>query len=111
MIGQSLYAIIDLVLRLATLLFLLRFLLQAADADRFNPLSQAVVKGSDPFAQPLRKLLPNDWVVRALIDKTHHHHDQNRPPVELYPHQCSACCADRERLHNISVPQCDDINK
>ena len=59
MIGQSLYAIIDLVLRLATLLFLLRFLLQAADADRFNPLSQAVVKGSDPFAQPLRKLLPN----------------------------------------------------
>ena len=44
MIGQSLYAVIDLALRLATLLFLLRFLLQAVDADRFNPLSQAVVK-------------------------------------------------------------------
>ena len=69
MIGQSLYAIIDLVLRLATLLFLLRFLLQAADADRFNPLSQAVVKGSDPFAQPLRKLLPNlgRWDLASLL--------------------------------------------
>ncbi|MAD08611.1 MAG: hypothetical protein CMP86_14495 [Gammaproteobacteria bacterium] len=69
MIGQSLYAIIDLVLRLATLLFLLRFLLQAVDADRFNPLSQAVVKGSDPFAQPLRKLLPNlgRWDLASLL--------------------------------------------
>ena len=69
MIGQSLYAVIDLALRLATLLFLLRFLLQAVDADRFNPLSQAVVKGSDPFAQPLRKLLPNlgRWDLASLL--------------------------------------------
>ena len=68
MIGQSLYAFIDLALRLVTFLFLLRFLLQAVDADRFNPLSQAVVKGSDPFAKPLRKLLPNTgrWDLASL---------------------------------------------
>ena len=68
MIGQSLYAFIDLALRLVTLLFLLRFLLQAVDADRFNPLSQAVVKGSDLFAKPLRKLLPNTgrWDLASL---------------------------------------------
>ena len=69
MTGQSLYALIDLALRLVTLLFLLRFLLQAADADRFNPLSQAVVKGSDPFTRPLRKLLPNlgRWDLASLL--------------------------------------------
>lgn len=69
MIGQSLYALIDLAIRLVTLLFLLRFMLQAVDADRFNPLSQAVVKGSDPLAKPLRKLLPNmgRWDLASLL--------------------------------------------
>ncbi len=69
MIGQSLYALIDLAIRLVTLLFLLRFMLQAVDADRFNPLSQAVVKGSDPLAKPLRKLLPNTgrWDLASLL--------------------------------------------
>ena len=69
MIGQSLYAFIDLALRLVTLLFLLRFLLQAVDADRFNPLSQAVVKGSDPFTRLLRSLLPKlgRWDLASLL--------------------------------------------
>ena len=56
---QTLILIIDLVLRLATLLFLVRFLLQASGADFYNPISQAVIKGSDPLAAPLRKLLPS----------------------------------------------------
>jgi YggT family protein len=55
---QTLILIIDLVMRLATLLFLVRFLLQASGADFYNPISQAVIKGSDPLAAPLRKLLP-----------------------------------------------------
>ena len=69
MTGQSLYALIDLAIRLVTLLFLLRFMLQAVDADRFNPLSQAVVKGSDPLAKPLRRLLPNmgRWDLASLL--------------------------------------------
>ena len=55
-------------MRLVTLLFLLRFMLQAVDADRFNPLSQAVV-GSDPLSKPLRKLLPNmgRWDLASLL--------------------------------------------
>ena len=56
---QTLILIIDLVMRLATLLFLVRFLLQASGADFYNPISQAVIKGSDPLAAPLRKLLPS----------------------------------------------------
>ena len=55
---QTLILIIDLVMRLATLLFLIRFLLQASGADFYNPISQAVIKGSGPLASPLRKLLP-----------------------------------------------------
>ena len=45
--NSSLYMIVDLIFRLATLLFLVRFLLQACAADFYNPISQAIVKGSD----------------------------------------------------------------
>ena len=52
-----------LVLRFAfgllSLLFWFRFILQLSDADRFNPISQAVVQASDKICSPLRKLLPN----------------------------------------------------
>ena len=36
----------------------MRFLLQACAADFYNPISQAIVKGSDGIAAPLRRLLP-----------------------------------------------------
>lgn len=36
----------------------LRFLLQAVQADFYNPVSQYVAKFSDPVCGPLRKLLP-----------------------------------------------------
>ncbi len=49
--------ILGFVFDLACLLFWLRFLLQASRADFYNPLSQAVVKGTDPVCRPLRLLL------------------------------------------------------
>ena len=55
---QTLILVIDLIMRLATLLFLVRFLLQASGADFYNPISQAVIKGSDPLASVFRKFLP-----------------------------------------------------
>lgn len=39
-------------------LFLLRFLLQWARADFYNPLSQFVVKLTTPVVRPLRRLIP-----------------------------------------------------
>ena len=56
--NPTLYMIVDLIFRLATMLFLVRFLLQACGADFYNPISQAIVKGSDSLAGPLRRLLP-----------------------------------------------------
>jgi YggT family protein len=55
---QTLILVADLIMRLATLLFLIRFLLQASGADFYKPISQAVIKGSEPLASPLRKFLP-----------------------------------------------------
>lgn len=37
---------------------LLRFLMQASRVDYYNPISQAVVKLTDPPVKPLKKLLP-----------------------------------------------------
>ena len=56
--NPTLFMIVDLIFRLATLLFLVRFLLQACKADFYNPISQAIARGSDSLAAPFRKLLP-----------------------------------------------------
>lgn len=37
---------------------LLRFLLQAARADFYNPVTQAIVKLTNPLQRPLRRLIP-----------------------------------------------------
>ena len=37
---------------------LLRFLLQIAKADFYNPVSQAVVRATDPLVRILRKVIP-----------------------------------------------------
>ncbi len=55
--SSTLIIILDFVFRLATLLFLARFLLQASRADFYNPISQAVVKASDTVCKPLRLLI------------------------------------------------------
>ncbi len=53
----------ELILRFAfgliSLLFWFRFLLQASNADRFNPISQAVIQASDKICGPLRAILPH----------------------------------------------------
>jgi len=50
---------------------LLRFVLQAARADFYNPISQFVVKASNPFIVPLRKIIPGlgglDWSAIVLM--------------------------------------------
>ena len=55
--SSTLNIVLDFVFRLATLLFLMRFLLQASGADFYNPISQAVVKGTDVICKPLRLVL------------------------------------------------------
>ena len=55
--SQTLMIALDFVFRLAALLFLMRFLLQASRADFYNPISQAVVKATDTVCKPLRLAL------------------------------------------------------
>ena len=54
---NALLALIDLIFRLASLLFLIRFLLQASNADYYNQLSQAIIKATDKIANPFRGIL------------------------------------------------------
>lgn len=37
---------------------LLRFMLQVGRADFYNPISQGIVKVTNPFLRPLRKIVP-----------------------------------------------------
>ena len=46
------------VLQTITVLFIARFLLQACRADFYNPISQGIVKATDPVLKPMRLVLP-----------------------------------------------------
>ena len=53
-----LHFLIRSLMEIACFLFMARFLLQACRADFFNPISQGIVKATDPVLQPLRTAIP-----------------------------------------------------
>ncbi len=57
-IGGAGYFLIQAVLTLFCLAALLRFIIQAVQADFYNPICQAIVKITDPVLKPIRMALP-----------------------------------------------------
>lgn len=55
----------ELLIRIAMWVVFVRFWIQWAYADFYNPISQSVIKISNPICQPFRKILPSsrryDW--------------------------------------------------
>jgi YggT family protein len=51
--------LIEALFTLATFAVLMRFVLQAVRADFYNPISQAIVRITDPVLRPLRRILPS----------------------------------------------------
>lgn len=49
---------ISFILEVVTFIFVARFLLQACRVDFYNPLSQGLVKATDPLLRPVRMVLP-----------------------------------------------------
>ncbi len=50
--------LVETLFTLYILTILLRFLLQTVRADFYNPISQAIVKITDPALKPLRRIIP-----------------------------------------------------
>ena len=57
-LSSSLVFLVQTLGNLYIMAVLLRFLLQAAKADFYNPISQAIVKITSPLLNPVRKLIP-----------------------------------------------------
>ena len=55
---DALQFLVSTLITLYALVILLRFLMQAARADYFNPVAQFVVKASAPVLGPLRRVIP-----------------------------------------------------
>jgi YggT family protein len=55
------YFLVDTVLSLYILIVLLRFLFQLTGVDFYNPVSQFIVKASNPPLSPLRRVVPELW--------------------------------------------------
>jgi YggT family protein len=55
---SAIYFIVETLLSLALFVFLVRLLLQLTRADFRNPISQAVVRLTNPLILPLRRVLP-----------------------------------------------------
>lgn len=58
MIGQILHLFISTAVDIYTLVVVLRLLLQLVKADFYNPISQFIVKATDPLLKPLRRIIP-----------------------------------------------------
>ena len=58
MFEQILRLIISTATDVFTLIVMLRLLLQLAKADFYNPISQFVVRATDPLVRPLRRIIP-----------------------------------------------------
>ncbi len=56
--GSAVSFIINTIFDIICFLFLARMILQASRADFYNPISQGVVKATDPFLKPIRLLIP-----------------------------------------------------
>jgi YggT family protein len=59
MLTNALVFLLNTLLGLMTIVFLLRFYLQATNAPFRNPLSQAVVKATDFVVIPVRRIVPS----------------------------------------------------
>ncbi|HEX6930218.1 MAG TPA: YggT family protein [Gammaproteobacteria bacterium] len=53
--------LVNTLLSLYGMVVLLRFLLQLVRADFYNPLSQFVVRATNPLLRPLRRVVPGAW--------------------------------------------------
>ncbi len=56
--NNPLVYVIDTVFDVVCFLFLARLILQASRADFYNPISQGIVKATDPVLRPLRVVIP-----------------------------------------------------
>ena len=55
---QAMHFLVGIIFDLFLMVVLLRFWLQAAKADFYNPMSQFVVKATSFAVNPLRKIIP-----------------------------------------------------
>lgn len=60
-LSEILFFLINLFGSLYLSAIILRFLLQTARADFYNPISQTLVKITNPLLLPLRKVIPGLW--------------------------------------------------
>jgi YggT family protein len=57
-VNDALSFIVGTIFDIVCFLFLARFILQACRADFYNPISQGIVKATDPVLKPLRVVIP-----------------------------------------------------
>lgn len=68
-INQALLFLVQNILQMYIFIILLRFLLQVAKADFYNPISQFIVKATAPALNPLRRIIPGfaGFDIAALV--------------------------------------------
>lgn len=57
-IAHPMVILLQMVFDIAIIFLLLRFFLQAARADFYNPITQSIVRLTNPLLQPMRRVIP-----------------------------------------------------
>lgn len=70
-VNQAGYFLVQTLFDLYIMTFMLRFILQLVRADYLNPLSQFIVKVTNPLVVPLRRIIPGflgiDWATLIVL--------------------------------------------
>jgi YggT family protein len=61
MISSIFHLIVYTLMSVLLFFIVMRFLLQLVRADFYNPVSQGIVKGTQPLLRPFRKIIPGFW--------------------------------------------------
>ena len=56
--NSPLVFVVNTIFEFVCFLFLARLILQASRADFYNPISQGIIKATDPILRPMRMLIP-----------------------------------------------------
>ncbi|WP_017445214.1 YggT family protein [Gayadomonas joobiniege] len=66
---NSIIFLVEILFGLLLMAVVLRFWLQAARADFYNPISQVIVKVTNPLLKPMQSILPagQRWNIAALV--------------------------------------------
>jgi hypothetical protein len=95
-VKDAIFFLLNTLLGLVILAFVLRLLLQMVRADFYNPISQAILRLTNPLVIPARRIIPSPWSLLSCSSGLvcWRYGGCKTPSMERpFPEYCLCCCS------------------